>query len=133
MDEGYRKALRKLMERKGLPVKFEERERERFPDSPHMWVCVYGWVDYDAREHGRNCGWEVPAGVILAEVTYSEFTDTEAPNVDSIGINVESSGDSQIRCMCGRFSGMTLRWKGSLADALQELFGPPSSHGPIIL
>jgi hypothetical protein len=133
MDKEYRTALRDLMAKKGHPVEFDERWKSDYPDSPDLWVSVYGWVDHRADEHGRVCGWEVPAGVALTEVSYSEFTDTDADNKTTLGINVTPTESVDIRCRCGEFRGVTLRWEGSITEALQTIFGMPEASGSITL
>lgn len=132
MNEDYRAALRGLMERKGLPVRIDQEDKIRYPNDPDMWVSVHGWVDRDAEEHGRTCGWKVDPGVHLTEVSYAEFTDTERPADVSVGINVEPTESAGIRCTCGQIEGVTLRWEGSIMEAIQTIFGT-SGPGSIIL
>jgi hypothetical protein len=133
MDASYRAALRGLMARLGQPVEINREDRAQYPDDPGMWVSVYGWRDYQAMEHGRECGWIVPESVVLTEVTYSEFTDTYSDNDQTVGINVESTKSADIRCTCGQYTSMTLRWDGTLREALEQICGAPKGNFGILL
>lgn len=132
MNDEYRKSLRDFMARRGRPVEISENDRTRYPDFPGLWVSTYGWVDGEAQEHAQSCSWVVDAGVSLTEVSYSEFTDTDSDNKETVGINVEPAGTSDVRCTCGQYRGVTLRWQGSLMEAVQEIFGTPGP-GRIVL
>jgi hypothetical protein len=114
-EDDYREALRELVATSGCPVLFIDK------DHPFEFarVSTYGWKDYDAMEHIRfdKCSWIVESGATVIEETYSEFLDTDVPNKNSVGINVELA-----RCACGRYTNVTLRVECSLREALQGIF-----------
>jgi hypothetical protein len=128
----YRTKLREFMQEKGRAVAFDQRELERWPEHPDMWVSPYAWMDFGAGYHilgtqygGKKpegpCSWIVPEGAVLTEQTYSQFAGTDAGNAQEVGINVAGC-----RCACGEYTDMTLRFTGSLTEVLHSLLGIPT-------
>lgn len=123
----FRAKLRKFMEDKGEPVRFEPKRYEWQEDDE---VSTYGWHDYEATLHCRpvdpkysdtdGCHWIVPEGAVAYERGYSQFTDTFHDNEDEVGINVRPA-----HCACGKYTDVTLRYVGSLAEVIRELTGVP--------
>lgn len=122
----FRAKLRKFMEDEGEPVLFVPKHYEWQEDDQ---VSTYGWHDWDAVWHckpGRShpesagCHWIVPEGAVAYEREYSQFTDTFHDNEDEVGINVRPA-----HCACGKYTDVTLRYVGSLAEVIRELTGTP--------
>lgn len=145
LEEEYRNGLRKLLATKSVVVKINEQDRQADPNNPEFWVSPYGWKDHDATNHVRtptanelkwygadahrdiqSCGLYIPRGAQIQEVAYSEFQGTFVDNESHIGINAYGGGKSsetQIRCNCSKYRGLTVRWQGSLQEALTEILG----------
>ena len=68
---------------------------------------------------GDGCSWVVEPGVVLREVVYSMFTDTFHDNENEVGVEC-----SPVRCACGKYTDVTLRWVGSLGELMHAIFGP---------
>ena len=119
MSEEYKAALRDLMRRKGRPIR-----RRSEPQWPEFHVSTYGWLDYAALVHAgyEGCGWLVEPGAVLVEQAYSQFTDTDHDNESEVGINV-----GPVRCTCGKYTDVTLRYVGSLGEILRDLLGPKTT------
>jgi hypothetical protein len=128
--------MRAFLQAKGQPVDFREKRYEW--DQP---VSTYGWHDNRAMEHtmtptrsygkhyyGDGCSWVVEPGVVLREVTYSMFTDTFSDNADEVGVEC-----SPVRCECGKYTDVTLRWVGSLGDLMRAIFGPVVPDTGVVL
>lgn len=92
------------------------------PTLPACGVSPYGWTDFKANQHLKNCSWVLPPEVAIEEVTYSEFYDTYSENSENIGINAVGVGES-IRCACGKYSNVTLRYEASLGEVLTGILG----------
>ena len=118
----YKAKVRSFIATKGVPVEFDKRYAWQEDDE----VSIYGWQDFDAashcREYGDGCHWIVPEGAELSERTYRQFEDTDAGNRQEMGVNVKGC-----RCACGRYTDVTLRWIGSVAEMLREVLGPPTT------
>ena len=146
LEEEYRAGLRRLLEENGVVVRIDEQERRRSPEDPSYWVSPYGWKDHDATQHVKSptardlatwgeeecnryfgrCGLIIPAGASVEEVTYSEFQGTFVDNDSTVGINAYGGGrtsETSIHCTCGKYRGLTVRWEGSLRDALMAVLG----------
>jgi hypothetical protein len=115
----YKAKVREFIAKRGRPVRFEK--RYDFQDDDE--VSVYGWVDNGPDDHTRGwggepaeCRWVVPEGVRLYERTYNLFDNTFTDNKDEHGVNVTGC-----HCACGKYSDVTLRWVGSLAEILHEI------------
>ena len=144
----YAEGLRNLLRSKGAVVNVLEEARERHPASPERWVSAYGeWKEVEATWHllppthpeargyrdaaayFHACPLLVPEGVEIEEVTYSEFGGIDSPEVVTQGVNAYGGREgsvSEIRCGCGRLRGLTLRWEGSLQEALLSVLGEPT-------
>lgn len=136
IEAEYREGLRRLIQEEGRPVFISERERAEWPSTPELWVSTYGWEDDDAQRHVSkapagyhaperfgNCGWVLPHSMLVEEVSYSEFQDTDTANKNTVGINAEGSEGEPITCLCGKYSGVTLRVETSLSAALHSILG----------
>lgn len=110
----YRRALRKMVSLKGVPVQLTDPDN----DVPELRVSTYGWQDFEAWAHARQdkCAWVIPDNAEIAELTYSEFTDTDVPNTHTVGVNITPAA-----CSCGRYTGVTLRVDTSLREALDDM------------
>lgn len=143
LQADFRAGLRRLLSEQGQVVQVKDEDRERYPSSPERWVSPYGWEDFDATYHVKtpteqeraqwpdvekyyhSCSLVVPEGSILEEVSYSEFAGTGHEYDESVGINVYGGPEgapTEVRCSCGKYRGLTVRWQGSLTDALTFLF-----------
>lgn len=103
----------------GVPVQISEREKLKWPDSPDLWVSVYGWQNFDAQKHLRTCQVVIPDDVELTEVTYSEFLDTFLGNRDEVGINAYSEIGTGIHCACNAHTNLYLRYSGTLGEIIE--------------
>lgn len=141
----YSAGLRRLLQEKGKVVRIREEERARHPHEPEYWVSTYGWEDHDASAHVHtptaeelrrwgdeatkyfgSCGLFIPAGAEVEEVAYSEFQGTFVDNETHIGLNAyggKRGNETEIRCNCSKYRGLTVRWEGSLQAALAETLG----------
>lgn len=121
LTEDQKVKMRAFLQEQGRAVEFTGREGDYQP------VSTYGWHDHEAWEHASNsrqgrsggCSWVVEPGVVLREVVYSMFTDTFHGNDDEVGVEC-----SPVRCACGKYTDVTLRWVGSLGDLMHAIFGP---------
>lgn len=126
IEKEYREKLRDFMSRRGRKIEWDERNQELYPEWPEGHVCKYGWTDYEAQWHivggmdrkGPECQWVVPEGAELVEQTYSQFAGTFTENNQEVGINV-----GPCHCACGKYTDVTLRYKGSLTEVLHDLLG----------
>lgn len=118
--DDYNDALRAFIAREATPV---------IPDTRFdfdVWESYdqYGWHNTEAKRHINECGLVVPEGVETREVWFSEFRSTFEDNDDALGVNAyggDKDSQTNIRCNCGKYTGLMMRWEGSLYDALQEL------------
>jgi len=118
--DDYNSDLRAFIAREATPVK---------PDTQFdfdVWESYdqYGWHDMEAKRHIDECGLVVPEGAETREIWFSEFRNTFEDNDDALGVNAyggDKDSETNIRCNCGKYSGLMMRWEGSLHDALQEL------------
>jgi hypothetical protein len=124
IEAEYKAKLREFMESKGRPVEFEPLRSYETTPRP----SIYGWSDYTAGNHihpwekdKQGCSWVVPEGAELVEETYSQFQDTDADNLQEVGINV-----SPCHCACGEYTDVTLRFTGSLTEVLHSILGLPT-------
>jgi len=72
------------------------------------------------------CSLVIPEGVEVKEVSYSEFQDTFSSNKEKVGVNAyggDKESPTTIHCACGKYSGIMVRWEGSLMEALQSILG----------
>lgn len=115
-DEHVRNLLRQVVQQKGRPVRFEERDSYEYPGEKE--VSIYGWVDDNADDHMRHseCTWQIAPDARLVERTYVVFGDTFNGNDDEIGINV-----SPASCTCGEYQNMHLRYTESFGNVLREV------------
>lgn len=146
IEEEYRAGLRELLRTHGTVVQIKEAQQARHPELPEQWVSVYGWEDFDATAHLHtptaselalysdaasfygSCELLIPAGVTLEEVAYCEWAGTGVESDDEVGINAVGGGEdsaTEIRCRCGKYRNLTVRWKGSVSDALQAVLAQP--------
>lgn len=112
----------KFMAAKGQVVEIHEQGKTSYPNSPAFWVSTYGWQDYEANVHKRTCAIIVPDDVEMEEISYSVFTDTYAANNDELGLNAfggDEGAPNEIRCSCGEYRGLTLRFVGELGDVIK--------------
>ena len=141
LEAEYKAGLRRLLSSKGAAVEISNGERKQWPNSPEMWVSTYGWKDQAATDHflkvgavareryGKRypeCELIIPEGVELTEVSYSEFQDTFSDNAETVGVNAyggEKGEETEIRCSCGKFRALTIRFEGTLREALEEILG----------
>jgi hypothetical protein len=125
----HRQAVLGFLAAHAGPVNVTE---QQYSWKEHPWesVSVYGWQDFDITRHirGRDskppCALIIPDGIELRDVNYSQFQDTFAPNSETIGLNAyggAAGSDTAIRCTCGRFGGLMIRWEGSLSDILLDV------------
>lgn len=140
----YRAGLRSLLQTQGKVVKFYERNVERYPDRPEQWVSPYGWDDFEATAHlhtptaqeratwpdadefYHGCSLIIPEGVTLEELSYAEDMGTGVEGIDTVGVNAyggPAGSPTELRCTCGKYRGLTVRWEGSLREALQAVLG----------
>lgn len=147
LAEEYRAGLRSLLREEGKVVKIDERGKERYPNTPEQWVSYYGWEDFDATAHlhtptaqerkqwpdadqyYHSCSLIIPEGVQVEELTYSEFAGTFVDSDSTVGINAYGGARgeaSELRCSCGKYRGLTVRWEGSLQEALSHILGLPA-------
>jgi hypothetical protein len=121
--------MRHFMAANGTPVEINKEERAKRPDFPESWIGQFSWQDFNATRHieSSECRWEVPKGAVLHEVTYTTFGDTYNDDI-TVGINANSTPEADIHCTCGQYTDMTLRWNGTMKDALWSLLGFPPSQ-----
>lgn len=123
IQEDYKEALRAFIERSATPVVMDKHYASSIWDS----YSVYGWEDREIAKHAKECGGiVVPQGVTVREVMYSQFTDTFADNSEAVGINAwggEKDEPATIHCVCGKYTGMMIRWTGSFYEAIQGVLG----------
>lgn len=135
VEKAFREALSAIIAEDGAPVLIDEKRRKQWPTDPDMWVSTYGWRDTDAYDHCKpkssgyygaaGCSWIVPEGVEVEEVAYSEFQDTFSGNEVVAGVNAyggSKGSETEIRCACGKYRGVTLRYEATVAELLARLF-----------
>lgn len=115
---GFHGAIRVFMERHGEAVDIN-------PDAEYEWdeVSTFGWQHYGAQQHAhpyraQGCRWTLAEDATITTRTYSMFTDTYSDNQDEVGINMGPAS-----CACGTYTGITLRYVGTLGDILPRLLG----------
>lgn len=118
--------LRKLVTEHGVPVEPDSNIPRFSLDAYDVWedYSTYGWQYFAAISHLRECELIVPEEVEIRELSYREFAGTDCDFDHSVGVNMyggDSEADSSIRCACGEFSGLMMRWRGSLSAALREI------------
>jgi hypothetical protein len=125
-NDEYKARMREFMEKHGTKVDVI--------DKCYSWeendqANIYGWADFDSLEHfrsaegkypGDGCHWVVPEGSKLYERTYNQFQDTFIGIKEEVGINVAGC-----HCACGKYQDVILRYRGTLADVMQEITGTP--------
>lgn len=94
-------------------------------------VKVPGWEDLPSyRQYrtevvpGTGCELVIPEGVEVREVNFSEFQDTCSDNREVVGVNAwggDAESPTTIHCACGKYTGLMIRWEGSLMDAVTAL------------
>lgn len=104
-NEEFVSKLRSLIAKHGKPMEpFESR-----------WHLQYGYVDWDVLDHIREnkCAWSVADDQMVKEEYRSVFTDTDASNTETIGMEVGGAS-----CTCGKYTDIRLRWEATLPEAL---------------
>ena len=123
IHEDYKEALRAFIERSATPVVIDKHCTTEIWDS----YSIYGWQNRDIESHAKECGGIVaPKGIQIREVMISQVEDYFADNSETVGINAwggEKDSATAIHCVCGKYSGMMIRWTGSLYDAMQGVLG----------
>ena len=123
MDEQYKNAVREVLEQRGRPVKFAN------GGEPDRWgrkrVSTFGWTNWDVQKHITvgECRWVIPPGSPVTETEYSQFVGTFTDNKEEVGLNVEGA-----HCACARYTGVTLRYVGTLGEILHEILKVPDSE-----
>lgn len=119
----YRELIRDFMARKGKPMHVDR-------DNEYERVSVYSWQHRDwrindhvrefnaKRNTGDGCRWVVPEGATLEEHTYSMFAGTFTSNNEEHGCEVYP-----VHCACGKYTDITLRWTGTVAEMLHDILG----------
>jgi hypothetical protein len=116
-DRTFQQLLRKMVRERGQPVAFTEEDYEGNPT-----VSVNGWIDYDAYHHVRGigdelgCSWFIEEDALLTEETYYMAGDTDNDGTHEAGINI-----TPVRCACGKYQDMHLRYADSLGSILRYL------------
>ena len=115
-SDELKQAIRTFIVKQGIPVRFIGTDYLGEP-----LIDYYGWEDYAGQCHVDprydGCKWEVPEGSLLYEETYDQFQGTfYEGDTSEDGINV-----SGCRCACGKFTDVTLRWDGTLAELINHL------------
>lgn len=114
-DETHLKQLiRTLVEERGAPVRFTGTDWQGNPEPSY-----YGWEDHEAQRHVHpyeepGCAWVIADQAVLIEKTYGVFDGTDHSGLDEVGINI-----SPVRCACGKYDDMTLRYAASLGEVLK--------------
>lgn len=115
---GFHAAMRQFMERYGTAVQIN-------PDAEYEWdeVSVYGWHHSDAQEHvhpykAEGCAWRMDPDAVIQTRAYSQFTDTFHDNENEVGMNMGPAS-----CACGAYTGITLRYVGTMGDIMPTLLG----------
>lgn len=110
--------MRVFMERYGEAVDIN-------PDAEYEWdeVSTYGWQHTEANRHihpykEQGCQWRLSHEATIVNRTYSMFTDTFHDSADEVGINMGPAS-----CVCGAYTGITLRYTGTLGDIMPRLLG----------
>lgn len=124
-QDDYRDRIRAFMLTHGEAVQF----------NLFREVSPYGWEDSEINGHAHTtqwyqapCRWVIPEGALLTEERYSMFEGTFAENRDELGVNVTGC-----RCACGKYTDVTLRWVGSLADILWAILELPAGRRELSL
>ena len=106
-QEEYNRALKIALIRHGSVI-------EKNPST-------YGWADYQATEHLRQCGgwslWNAD------EDTWHEFVDSYAGSEAKHGLALE-----RVTCNCGHLAVRTVRWKAELSEVAEAVF--EAAFGP---
>lgn len=115
-DTPVDKKIKKFVLENGSAVYINEEEKKRWPDNPEFHVSIYGWDNTTVTQHGQKCGWVADEHSEIKEVTYSMFEGTFSDNSDEYGLNLTG-----VRCTCGKFTDVTLRYKGTMFEILQTI------------
>jgi hypothetical protein len=84
------------------------------PDYYASWVYGNYHDDYrEIKEHAKTCPFTATGQV--APVEWSEFTDTEAPNLNKHGLT------AQVSCACGLYQDVTWLYEADLGTAVRDL------------
>jgi hypothetical protein len=106
-QEEYNRALKVALIRNGSVVQ----------EKP----STYGWADYEATEHLRQCGgWSLRDA---DEDAWHEFVDSYAGSEVKHGLALE-----QVRCDCGHLAERTVRWRAELNEVAEAVF--EAAFGP---
>lgn len=107
---------------------FMERYGEAVDINPHAeyeWdeVSTYGWQLIEANNHihpykQQGCQWRLDPEAVITSRTYSMFTDTFSEDQNEVGMNMGPAS-----CVCGAYTGITLRYVGTLGDIMHRLLG----------
>lgn len=97
--DGYRAALALFILKRGEPI-----------TDP---INYYGYMDYDAWRHIRECAWLMPDVPVIEEETFSQFenTFTDASQHQAVLLR-------HVDCKCGLLTDRTVGYKGTLGDIL---------------
>lgn len=112
--DGYNKALRDFLLRKGGPVQLD-RDDDKRPN-------YYGWVDYDVASHfrpvtqgGDGCVATVEDDAAIVAESHSQFMGTfyEGSEFRSFLIMRD------VRCECGKHEHLIWGYQGEMGDVLK--------------
>lgn len=118
VQDDYKEALRAFLAGSATPVMIDRGYSSSIWDS----YSIYGWRDITVKDHTDECGLVIPKGVEVREVFFSQFQDSFSDNAEAIGINAwggDKDSDTTIRCNCGKYTGLMIRWEGSFYEAMQ--------------
>ena len=134
IPDKFKAAFRDFMAERAEPA-IVETPRYPWQEEHYPWESYnhYGWRDYSILEHMRGyyddkipCPLVVPEGVVYRDLSYSQFEGTFTDDSHTLGLNAWGGGEespTQIHCRCNRYSGLMIRYEGSLKDALLDIMG----------
>lgn len=116
--EGFKAAIRAFIAAKGKPI------------AANGGSYYNGYEDGEAHLHTDpdwgGCGWIVPEGVVMTETSYVEWGGTFGTDSHEIGIDLNSTPTANIRCTCGQYENMSLRFEGTFGEVLLGALGSGS-------
>lgn len=81
-------------------------------------ASFYGWSDWDAYEHMKNCAVVVPATAKAVETTWEEFEDTYYEG-DTTHTGVVVKG---VSCRCGQYTDRNVQWEATVREVAEAVF-----------
>lgn len=80
------------------------------------YFFTYGWSDYRADRHVKDCQLSPTPDTEVFEMAFSEFVDTFSANDEESGFII-----TEVQCACGKLTHRVVRWEGGLEEAFQGI------------